>query len=104
MYSGFADDGAIGYFAFCIAGLILFYMVWKGVMKPVFGFVSKYNEEVHFFTITWFGLLILNQLFLVDSCFSLYCILIALPHTGMFAGIITLISFSRRLARQKAFN
>jgi len=42
-----------------------------------------------FFTI-WGVLIVLNQLFIFGGCFAPYCIIAALPHTGIIAFFITL--------------
>jgi hypothetical protein len=41
-----------------------------------------------FFFIAWLIILILNQVFIFGACFALYCLLAALPHTGVIAFFI----------------
>ncbi len=48
-------------------------------------------ERIKAFFVTWFLILLLNQIFIFHTCFKPYCILAALPHTGIIAFIIMAI-------------
>jgi len=41
------------------------------------------------FLVTWVVILILNQLFIFGGCFAPYCLIAALPHTGVIAAFVT---------------
>lgn len=41
-----------------------------------------------FFTI-WFVIIVLNQVFIFGGCFAPYCLIAAIPHTGIISAIIT---------------
>jgi hypothetical protein len=41
------------------------------------------------FFITWVCVLLLNQIVIFGACFAPYCLIAALPHTGVIAAIIT---------------
>lgn len=49
---------------------------------------KKIRENLETFFITWGIVIILNQIFIFRACFAPYCILAALPHTGLIAGLI----------------
>jgi len=49
--------------------------------------VGKFKE---FFSV-WGVLLVLNQVFIFHGCFNLYCLLAALPHTGLLAFLWVLL-------------
>ncbi len=42
-----------------------------------------------FFLITWFFVILANQIFIFGACFAGYCLLAALPHTFVIAALIT---------------
>ena len=52
------------------------------------------NALKHFLA-TWFIIILLNQFFIFGACFAPYCILAALPHTGVIAFFI--IMFFRKM-------
>jgi len=41
------------------------------------------------FLVIWIVVLIVNQLFIFSACFAPYCLIAALPHTGIIAALIT---------------
>jgi len=43
------------------------------------------KEKIKQFFSVWLVILILNQLFIFRGCFALYCLISALPHTGVLA-------------------
>ncbi len=49
------------------------------------------SDRIQTFFITWFIILLLNQIFIFHACFKPYCILAALPHTGIIAFILMVI-------------
>lgn len=46
-------------------------------------------ENVESFFIIWFVVLLINQIVIFGACFQPYCIIAALPHTGLIAATIT---------------
>ena len=44
------------------------------------------------FMITWGIILLVNQIFIFGACFAPYCLLAALPHTGIIAAVFTYFS------------
>ena len=48
------------------------------------------KENIKSFFTVWGVLIVLNQLFIFGGCFAPYCIIAALPHTGIIAFFITL--------------
>jgi Holliday junction resolvase len=48
----------------------------------------KFAEKIKMFLWIWFLVLILNQIFIFRGCFAPYCLLAALPHTGLIAYFI----------------
>jgi hypothetical protein len=58
------------------------------------------KEHLKFFLVLWTCLLIANQIFLFNGCFSLYCIIAALPHTGIIAFILALFIIRKEKAPQ----
>jgi len=41
------------------------------------------------FIVAWVVVLLVNQIFIFNSCFAAYCLIAALPHTGIIAALIT---------------
>jgi len=50
--------------------------------------MNKIKDNLEDFFIIWGVLIVINQIFIFGACFALYCIIAALPHTGVIAGII----------------
>ncbi len=48
-------------------------------------------DNLKIFMITWIIILLLNQIFIFGACFAPYCLLAALPHTGIISAILTII-------------
>ncbi len=46
-------------------------------------------KNIQTFIVIWVVLLILNQLFIFGGCFKSYCLLAALPHTGIISAVLT---------------
>jgi len=40
------------------------------------------------FIVIWVVVILINQIFIFGSCFAAYCLLAALPHTGVIAALI----------------
>jgi hypothetical protein len=40
------------------------------------------------FLVIWVVVLLVNQLFIFHACFAPYCLVAALPHTGIIAALI----------------
>lgn len=57
------------------------------IIKSVF-------QNFQAFLVIWVIVLILNQLFIFHGCMAGYCILAALPHTGIIAAL--LIYFTKK--------
>lgn len=51
-------------------------------LKPVL-------QNTKFFLVTWLVVIIVNQVFIFGACFAPYCLIAAIPHTAVIAGIIT---------------
>ena len=52
--------------------------------------INKIKENLQLFFIVWAVILILNQIFIFGACFAPYCILAALPHTGIISFFLTI--------------
>ncbi len=50
--------------------------------------IKKIKENLQTFFIIWLILIVLNQIFIFGACFAPYCLIAALPHTGVIAGLI----------------
>jgi hypothetical protein len=46
-------------------------------------------NNIQFFLVTWVIVIIANQILIFGGCFAGYCLLAALPHTSVIAGLIT---------------
>ena len=51
--------------------------------------MEKIKNNLETFFTTWAIVLILNQVFIFGGCFRFYCLLAALPHTGIISAFIT---------------
>lgn len=49
---------------------------------------TKIKENLQSFFVIWLVLIVLNQIFIFGACFAPYCLIAALPHTGVIAGLI----------------
>lgn len=54
--------------------------------------MEKIKSNLQTFFVIWLVVLILNQGFIFGACFALYCIMAALPHTGIIAAVLTIYS------------
>lgn len=54
--------------------------------------IDKIKENLQQFFIIWGFVLVLNQIFIFGACFAPYCLIAALPHTGVIAFFLTLYS------------
>ncbi len=52
--------------------------------------INKIKGNLQLFFIVWAVILILNQIFIFGACFAPYCILAALPHTGIISFFLTI--------------
>jgi hypothetical protein len=52
--------------------------------------IEKIKENSQLFFIVWAVILVLNQIFIFGACFAPYCILAALPHTGIISFFLTI--------------
>ena len=55
--------------------------------------IELIKDNTKFFFTTWAIVIFLNQLFIFGGCFASYCIMAALPHTGIIAALITYLKF-----------
>ena len=46
-------------------------------------------KNIQFFLVAWVIVIIINQIVIFGGCFAGYCILAALPHTSIIAGLFT---------------
>lgn len=51
------------------------------IFKEIFGSFQK-------FIVIWVVVILVNQVLLFGSCFAPYCLIAALPHTGVIAALI----------------
>lgn len=56
------------------------------MVSELFGSVFK---NIKFFFSTWIVVILVNQIFIFGACFESYCLLAALPHTGVISAFIT---------------
>jgi hypothetical protein len=52
--------------------------------------IKEIKENIQLFFIVWAVILVLNQIFIFGACFAPYCILAALPHTGIISFFLTI--------------
>ena len=55
--------------------------------------IELIKKNAKYFFTTWAIVIFLNQLFIFGACFAPYCIIAALPHTGVIAAFITYLKF-----------
>ena len=58
-------------------------------MATISNILKSIFKAPRFFLVTWVIVIIANQLFIFRGCFAVYCLLAALPHTSVIAGLIT---------------
>ena len=55
--------------------------------------IELIKANAKFFFITWGIVLLVNQIFIFGGCFAPYCIVAALPHTGVISAVIVYLYF-----------
>ena len=55
--------------------------------------IELIKANAKFFFITWGIVLLINQIFLFGGCLAPYCIVAALPHTGVISAVIVYLYF-----------
>ena len=55
--------------------------------------IELIKANAKFFFITWGIVLLVNQIFIFGGCFAPYCIVAALPHTGVISAVIVYLNF-----------
>ena len=55
--------------------------------------IELIKANTKFFFITWGIVLLVNQIFIFGGCFAPYCIVAALPHTGVISAVIVYLYF-----------
>ena len=55
--------------------------------------IELIKANAKFFFITWGIVLLINQIFIFGGCFAPYCIVAALPHTGVISAVIVYLYF-----------
>ena len=55
--------------------------------------IELIKANTKFFFITWGIVLLVNQIFIFGGCFASYCIVAALPHTGVISAVIVYLNF-----------
>ena len=55
--------------------------------------IELIKANAKFFFITWGIVLLVNQIFIFGGCFAPYCIVAALPHTGVVSAVIVYLYF-----------
>lgn len=80
------------YIAYGIGILIAFFLFMMIIIKigENLGIIDFYSFFWTFF-ISWVVILLINQIFIFGACFEPYCLLAALPHTGIIAIILAYI-------------
>lgn len=63
--------------------------------------IELIKANTKFFFITWGIVLLVNQIFIFGGCFASYCIVAALPHTGVIALLLLLFLFKNEKITQK---
>ncbi len=54
------------------------------IVKTFKNIFNKFQQ----FLLTWVVILIANQLFIFGACFEPYCLIAALPYTGIIAALV----------------
>ena len=55
--------------------------------------IELIKANAKFFFITWGIVLLINQIFIFGGCLAPYCIVAALPHTGVISAVIVYLYF-----------
>ena len=55
--------------------------------------IELIKANAKFFFITWGIVLLINQVFIFGGCLAPYCIVAALPHTGVISAVIVYLNF-----------
>ena len=55
--------------------------------------IELIKANAKFFFITWGIVLLINQIFIFGGCLAPYCIVAALPHTGVISAVIVYLNF-----------
>lgn len=58
--------------------------------------IDLLKENSKFFFITWGIVLLVNQIFIFGGCLAPYCIVAALPHTGLISAVIVYLNFQEK--------
>ena len=58
--------------------------------------IELIKANTKFFFITWGIVLLVNQIFIFGGCFASYCIVAALPHTGVISAVIVYLNFQEK--------
>lgn len=61
-------------------------------------------RAVKYFFLTWLVILLLNQILIFSACFAPYCLLVALPHTGVIAFFIVRVFLEQKRAEDGETN
>ena len=62
---------------------------------------TKIKENLQSFFVIWLILIVLNQIFIFGACFAPYCLIAALPHTGLIAGLIVIFMHKEEIKSEK---
>ena len=62
---------------------------------------TKIKENLQSFFVIWLILIVLNQIFIFGACFAPYCLIAALPHTGLIAGLIVIFMNKEEIKSEK---
>lgn len=69
--------------------------------------IELIKANTKFFFITWGIVLLVNQIFIFGGCFASYCIVAALPHTGVISAVIVYLNFQEekeQIRKKDRFN
>lgn len=69
--------------------------------------IELIKANTKFFFITWGIVLLVNQIFIFGGCFASYCIVAALPHTGVISAVIVYLNFQEekeQIRKKERFN
>ena len=69
--------------------------------------IELIKANTKFFFITWGIVLLVNQIFIFGGCLAPYCIVAALPHTGVISAVIVYLNFQEekeQIRKKDRFN
>ena len=69
--------------------------------------IELIKANAKFFFITWGIVLLINQIFIFGGCLAPYCIVAALPHTGVISAVIVYLNFQEekeQIRKKDRFN